>query len=147
MASNCHRGVYAASLNKPGVNANKSSTSTEYLTTNLIDITHDVCRYYESVTDISGRSDEGENLMQGLYNVVNWMYTKDLPSDFDNGIMMGMIITAGALNIQDKFLLRLRQHICRTPGLFSKTRRPSVDQIVFSDSEYDLSGLAADLHG
>merc|ERR1712223_2045458 len=50
------------------------------------------------------RPDESGYLMEALYLVVNWLYTKELPLDLDNDVLTAIVQIASCMNINDEFM-------------------------------------------
>ena len=48
--------------------------------------------------------------MQALYNLVRWLYSQDLPFEYDNEVKIAMINVSRAMFVDKIFIPKLTQH-------------------------------------
>jgi len=120
----CHTKIYNIARNQNILDFDCFKNETQ----NIIDITSNVAKMYGcakndtkiendvkpevdiklefgkiKLCEVQIRPDECGYLMEALYHVVNWLYTKELPNELDEEVVKAMIQTAECLGFGEKF--------------------------------------------
>ena len=68
-----------------------------------IDLTPKILEHYKKTDETCG-SERRQNLMQAFYNVVSWLYSGDLPFEYDDEVIVAMMYISRAMCIDKHFI-------------------------------------------